>query len=71
MTIEICNESIKLGQALKLSGMAESGTDAKERILSGEVKVNGKVELHRGRKLIEGDEIELDNEVIVVQRKKS
>lgn len=53
--IEIKDEFIKLGQALKLSGEAGSGLDAKFFIQDGEVNVNGETELRRGRKLYEGD----------------
>ena len=40
-TIKIRDEFIKLGQVLKLAGWVESGAEAKEVILDGEVKVNG------------------------------
>ena len=46
---------IRLGQALKKAGIAESGAEAKERITGGEVLVNGKQEVRRGRKLYAGD----------------
>ena len=39
--IEIKDEFIKLGQALKLAGIAESGVDAKIMIEEETVKVNG------------------------------
>ena len=48
--IHLRDEFIKLGQALKLAGLAESGLDAKEMIQEGLVKVNGEVETRRGRK---------------------
>ena len=47
-TIKIRDEYIKLGQALKLAGMVESGLDAKMEIQEGFVKVNGEVEVQRG-----------------------
>lgn len=49
--IYIRDEFIKLGQALKLAGLVDSGVEAKDVILNGEVKVNGEVELQRGKKL--------------------
>ena len=49
--IEIKDEFIKLGQALKLAGIAESGVDAKIMIEEETVKVNGETETRRGRKL--------------------
>ena len=56
--IEIKDEIIKLGQALKLAGIAESGVDAKIMIEEETVKVNGETETRRGRKLYDGDAVE-------------
>lgn len=56
--IEIKDEFIKLGQALKLAGIAESGVDAKIMIEEETVKVNGETETRRGRKLHDGDAVE-------------
>ncbi len=49
------SESIQLDQFLKLQGMVQSGGEAKHLIKSGDVKVNGEVELRRGLKLKAGD----------------
>lgn len=57
--IEIKDEFIKLGQALKLAGIAESGVDAKIMIEEETVKVNGETETRRGRKLYDGDAVEV------------
>lgn len=63
-TISIKAEFIKLGQALKLAGLVESGVDAKYAVQDGLVKVNGEVCVQRGKKLISGDVIEFEgNEV--------
>ena len=56
--IEIKDEFIKLGQALKLAAIAESGVDAKIMIEEETVKVNGETETRRGRKLYDGDAVE-------------
>ena len=53
--IEIRNDYIKLGQALKLAGMVDSGVEAKLVISDGDVRVNGEVEVRRGKKLYKGD----------------
>ncbi|BAK46925.1 MAG TPA: RNA-binding S4 domain-containing protein [Lachnospiraceae bacterium] len=53
--LEIRDEFIKLGQALKLAGLVDSGVDAKMVIQDGEVTVNGETETRRGRKLKDGD----------------
>ena len=65
-TIKIRDEYIKLGQALKLAGMVESGLDAKMEIQGGFVKVNGEVEVQRGKKIHPGDVIEYNGQQIRV-----
>lgn len=66
-TFHIKDEHIKLGQALKAAGMAESGVDAKYAILDGQVKVNGNVELQRGKKLFPGDVVEYQGETLKIE----
>ena len=56
--IHLKDDFIKLGQALKAAGLVESGVDAKFIIQDGLVKVNGHVELQRGKKLYNGDIVE-------------
>lgn len=56
--IRIRDEFIKLGQALKLAGIAQTGIEAKIMVTSGEVKVNGETDTRRGRKLYDGDVVE-------------
>ncbi|MBQ1328714.1 MAG: RNA-binding S4 domain-containing protein [Eubacterium sp.] len=65
--IEIRDEFIKLGQALKLAGLVDSGIDAKAVILEGKVKVNGEVDLRRGKKLYKGDTFSYDGEEVIVK----
>jgi ribosome-associated protein len=43
------------GQLLKLAGAASGGADAQALIVDGQVTVNGKPELRRGRALRPGD----------------
>ena len=57
--VPIRDESIRLGQFLKLANLVETGAEAKPVITSGMVTVNGDVELRRGRQLREGDVVEL------------
>lgn len=61
-------EFIKLGQALKATGMADSGIDAKELIQQGLVLVDGEIETRRGRKLYNGAEVEFDGDKISIQK---
>lgn len=53
--VAIRGEVIRLGQLLKLAGIADSGTDAKELLAAGAVTVNGEPEARRGRQLHRGD----------------
>ena len=66
-TITIRDEFIKLGQALKVANLVESGVDAKFVIQDGLVKVNGAVEMQRGKKLYDGDVVDIDSELIGVK----
>lgn len=65
-TIVLREEYIKLGQALKASGLVSSGVEAKIVIINGEVKVNGVVENQRGKKLRDGDIISFGNEEVKI-----
>jgi len=55
--VPIRDESIRLGQFLKLASLIDSGADAKAVIADGMVEVNGEVETRRGRQLKPGDEV--------------
>ena len=66
-SFKIKDNHIKLGQVLKAVGMVESGVDAKYAILDGLVKVNGNVELQRGKKLYPGDVVEYQGETLKIE----
>ena len=53
--VEINGDMIRLGQFLKLADLIDSGGEAKVAIASGDVTVNGEVDLRRGRQLHPGD----------------
>lgn len=65
--IKLRDDYIKLGQALKASGLVESGVDAKFVIKDGLVKVNGNIEMQRGKKLVAGDVIEFEGKQIKIE----
>ncbi|MCI8728113.1 MAG: RNA-binding S4 domain-containing protein [Hungatella sp.] len=65
--IKLRDEYIKLGQALKAAGLADSGVDAKHAIADGLVKVNGQAEYQRGKKLRDGDVVEYQGETIRIE----
>ncbi len=56
-TVTISGDTIRLGQFLKLAGLADSGSDAKAELTSGRVEVNGAPESRRGRQLRRGDTV--------------
>ncbi|OLR89501.1 RNA-binding S4 domain-containing protein [Actinokineospora bangkokensis] len=56
--VEIRDGMIRLGQLLKLAGVAEDGAHAKDLLEAGEVAVNGEVEHRRGRQIHPGDTIQ-------------
>lgn len=53
--VPIADETIRLGQFLKLAGLAEDGGQAKALVEDGAVTVNGRAETRRGRQLRAGD----------------
>jgi ribosome-associated protein len=66
--VKINTEYIKLDQFLKWTGACDNGAAAKGFILDGFVKVNGNVEIQRGKKLRNGDVVEFEKkEYKVVQ----
>ncbi|WP_026476754.1 RNA-binding S4 domain-containing protein [Alkaliphilus transvaalensis] len=67
MKIKIEDEYIKLDSLLKYSSAVGSGGEAKLMILSGEVKVNGKVITQRGKKIKPGDIVVFDDIEIEVE----
>ena len=66
-SITIREDYIKLGQALKLAGLVDSGVEAKNVIQDGQVKVNGQVEYQRGKKLVNGDLVSYNGSEFIVK----
>jgi ribosome-associated protein len=64
--VPIRGDTIRLGQLLKLSGLADSGGEARALVEAGSVTVNGEVETRRGRQLHPGDEIGTVGETVRV-----
>ncbi|MBR4874652.1 MAG: RNA-binding S4 domain-containing protein [Clostridia bacterium] len=60
MNLKISTEFIKLDSLLKFSGVADSGSFAKELIADGLVTYNGEVCLMRGKKVYPGDRVVVD-----------
>ena len=58
--VPIRDESIRLGQLLKLAGVVDDGASAREAIERGLVAVNGAVETRRGRQVRRGDTVTVE-----------
>ena len=57
--VPIRDETIRLGQLLKLAGVADDGAQARALIEEGEVSVDDEVERRRGRQVRPGSTVEL------------
>jgi ribosome-associated protein len=66
MDVPIRDDSIRLGQFLKLANLVETGAEAKPLVAEGQVTVNGEVETRRGRQLVVGDVVALGGQAAVV-----
>jgi ribosome-associated protein len=58
---------IKLDSFMKWQNLVESGGQAKLLIQNGEVRVNGKIETRRGRKLVSGDKVSFKGKTLTVE----
>lgn len=67
-SLKISTEFIKLDQFLKWAGICDIGSEAKEMISQGKVKVNGSIELQRGKKLRKADVIEVKGKTYRIEQ---
>jgi ribosome-associated protein len=68
--VEVAGDVIALGQLLKFSGVVATGGEARVLLEEGRVLVNGEPEGRRGRKLRDGDVVQVEGagELRVVAR---
>ena len=59
--LNVGEREINLTQVLKLSGLAETGGQAKAMIAEGLVRVNGEVELRKRRQMAIGDTVQVED----------
>ncbi len=64
--VEVREETIRLGQFLKLADLVDSGSDVRPLVQEGLVRVNGEVETRRGRQLHKGDLVTLGDQTVRV-----
>jgi ribosome-associated protein len=62
--VSIRGDTIRLGQVLKLAGLAGSGGEARALVEQAAVRVNGEVETRPGRQLRRGDVVALGSEAV-------
>ena len=65
--IHLREDYIKLGQVLKAVGLVDAGAEAKVVIQDGLVRVNGQIEVQRGKKLVAGDTAEYRGKTIKIE----
>lgn len=66
MEFLLTGEYIKLDQLLKATNMVSSGGEAKILIQEGQVLLNGEICFLRGKKIIPGDQVTFQNQVIKI-----
>lgn len=64
--IPIREQTIRLGQLLKLAGLADSGAEARALVQEGAVSVDGEIETRRGRQLHRGAVVAVGREAVRV-----
>jgi ribosome-associated protein len=68
-TVAITGEMIRLGQLLKLTGIAGIGSDVKRILATATITVNGEPEQRRGRQLHPGDVVSVDGHRVRLARR--
>ena len=67
VTFPLESEYIELAALLKATGLCPSGGTAKTAVIGGMVRVDGAVELRRGRKIRRGQKVEFEGSIVVVE----
>jgi ribosome-associated protein len=65
-TQPVTEKFIKLDSFLKWQNLVDTGGAAKLLIQNGKVRVNGKIETRRGRKLVNGDKVTFGGKTLTV-----
>lgn len=64
--VAIRDDSIRLGQFLKLADLVDTGAEVKPLLIQGLVAVNGETESRRGRQLAKGDLVTVADQTVQV-----
>jgi len=62
--IPIRDDSIRLGQLLKLADLVDDGSQAKDVLMRGLVRVDGEIETRRGRQLVPGNTVTVSGQTV-------
>ncbi len=65
--VEINKEPVELYKILKFEGLLASGAEAKNAIAQGLVLLNGQVETQKRKKIMSGDVIEFNGDVLKIE----
>lgn len=65
--VAIEGQMIRLGQLLKLAGLIDSGAEVKPFLSTASVMVNGARETRRGRQLVPGDVVQIEEHELQVR----
>ena len=65
--ITITTDYVTLGQFLKLASIIQSGGEAKSYLLDAHCLINGEEDNRRGRKLRDGDKIEIEGNIYIIE----
>ena len=66
--VKLTKVPVELNKILKFESLAASGGEAKHMIAEGWVKVNGKIETQKQKKIYPGDLIEIEGFRLEVER---
>jgi ribosome-associated protein len=64
--VPIREDTIRLGQFLKLADLIDNGAEARPLLADGAVAVNGQAETRRGRQLVRGDVVSVGEQSVRV-----
>ena len=65
--LEVTFEPLELYKILKFEGLSSSGAEAKAAVGSGQVLVNGEVETRKRKKIVDGDTIQFEQELMRIK----
>ena len=65
-TFELKDEYIELIKLLKVTGLCDTGGMAKAMVADGEVRVDGRIELRKRKKIRAGQQVEFVDIVICI-----